>query len=487
MPKSKGIMALCGLLLGLSAPGYALWWLAWLILIPAFRWVRQQAALRDIFLGGFWLGFWFQGLYCLWFFDLHPLSWLGFSEWGSRLTTLGGWLIITVEGGLLMGMLMVAYRQLRSDWLRVAVFPLLWVLGFSILNWTPMALPWGLLSYTQAALWPVRALAAGVGASGIAALVVLHNVLWECFFPKGLYRWAIVVVPLLLGFLQILPPPLKPQPWPMPVAIIQGNLPIEVIRSGALGWEDIGPAYYQPLQAARLPAGTLVVYPEEGVVPGWVPVQTPLDNFMLAELHRLAREKRVFIAVGVSAMDARNHRYNSLALLSPAGTPVQFYHKRRLVPFGEYTPYGLGGSLSSLLSAFNVDYSASYDPGREATLLRAGHVRLGGLICFELIDANPMVGGYAREYAEHGAHLLVNVSNLGWFHQNPLMEAQFLAIGQMRAAETGLPLVISSNTGISAAVSARGEVLRSTRPIQFSPHKSQILFYNGEGSQNSSR
>jgi apolipoprotein N-acyltransferase len=85
-----------------------------------------------------------------------------------------------------------------------------------------------------------------------------------------------------------------------------------------------------------------------------------------------------------------------------------------------------------------------------------------------------------RQYKQQGADLLINSSNLGWFHQNPLLEAQFLAIGQLRAAETHLPLVISSNTGISAIISNQGELLQQTHPNGQKQAKSQIIFYNGK-------
>jgi apolipoprotein N-acyltransferase len=83
--------------------------------------------------------------------------------------------------------------------------------------------------------------------------------------------------------------------------------------------------------------------------------------------------------------------------------------------------------------------------------------RLGGLICFELIYPE-----LAARHRERGATLLVNSSNLGWFHGNRLLWRQFLAIGQIRAAENRMPLVISANTGVSALISSRGRILQQS-------------------------
>lgn len=486
-------MAFYGLLLGLSAPGINLWPFAWLALIPALLASAGVDSKKYLFGGGFLLGFLYQGVYCLWFFDLHPLAWLGFSDIASRLVTLAGWLLIATEGGLIAGILMLLYRHLPTGRTRVVLFPILWVFGFALLNCTPMALPWAYLEYTQAHLWPIRWLAGWISGSGIAALVVLHNTWWAEHFrmktPSSsplkypAIQWLpVAIIPLLLGSLQASPP--LPQshstPWPIPVAIVQANLPIEVIRSGQLNPSTIEPAYIQPIRQFNLPAGSLLVYPEEGVVPGWVSINQPYQNPMMLRLALLAREKHIDIAVGISSRDAQNQHYNSIALISPETPQIQYYHKRRLVPFGEVTPYGLGDALTNLLASLNVDYSTPYNAGQEGPLLRAGNARIGGLICFELIDSAPIIGGYAEQYRRQGANLLINTSNLGWFHENPLLESQFLAIAQLRAAETHLPLVVSSNTGISAVLSAQGDILKRTIPNGHHPQKSQIVFYNGE-------
>lgn len=428
-------------------------------------------------------------MYCLWFFDLHPLAWLGFSDIGSHLVTLAGWLLIATEGGLIAGILMLLYRHLPAGWSRVVLFPILWVFGFALLNCTPMALPWAYLEYTQASLWPIRWLAGWISGSGIAALMVLHNTLWaEQFRTRNLRdssarqsaaQWLpVALIPLLISGLQAVPPPHpKPSSWPIPIAIVQANLPIEVIRSGQLNPRIIEPAYLQPIRKFNLPAGSLLVYPEEGVVPGWTPVDQPYQNPMMLRLALLAREKQIYIAVGISSVDAQDRRFNSIALISPDTPNIQYYHKRRLVPFGEVTPYGLGNALTNLLASLNVDYSTPYNAGLESPLLHAGHAGIGGLICFELIDSAPIIGGYAEQYRKQGANLLINSSNLGWFHENPLLESQFLAIAQLRAAETHLPLVVSSNTGISAILSPQGDILRRTIPNGHAQPKSQIVFY----------
>ncbi len=482
-------MALWGLLLGLSAPGYNQWWLAWLAIAPALLWAYQCPTFKQRAWGGFWFGFCFQAVYCLWFFDLHPLTWLGFDELSSRLVTLAGWLLIGTEGGLLTSAFFGLADPKKPFLWRLFGLPFAWVSLFYLLNATPLALPWGLLEYTQAGLWPMRWLASHGGGWLITALLIFFSVLLAESIHSAkagrlktsshLTTLCLLCLPGLPAMLNTLPEPQIVAHVPMPVAIIQANMPIELIRSGQLTEEEIKPAYLQPIQTMYFPTGSLILLPEEGAAPGLVDLKSPLDHPILEQLAHLAQHKAVYIAVGISSHSQKGQLFNSIALLpATKSEPIRFYHKRRLVPFGEYTPYQLGEFLGSTLRTFQVDYSAPYQVGQSNQPLPAGSYQLGGLVCFELID-----GSFTKAYRRRGVDLLINLSNLGWFHQNPLIEAQFLAIGQLRAAESKTPLAIASNTGISAILSATGAILKRSHPLpprqtRPKPWQSQVLFYN---------
>jgi apolipoprotein N-acyltransferase len=55
--------------------------------------------------------------------------------------------------------------------------------------------------------------------------------------------------------------------------------------------------------------------------------------------------------------------------------------------------------------------------------------------------------------------VLVNISNDGWFGPSDAGRRQHLQVSQLRAIELDTPVVRSANTGISAAIDARGRVL----------------------------
>ncbi|MDQ3685521.1 MAG: apolipoprotein N-acyltransferase, partial [Acidobacteriota bacterium] len=134
--------------------------------------------------------------------------------------------------------------------------------------------------------------------------------------------------------------------------------------------------------------------------------------------------------------------------------------KIRLLPFGEYVPLPRWLPLTWLLTGIVGEFT----PGDKYPLMPLGKLdapRAGVFICIE--SAFP---GVARTFAKEGADVLVNISNDGYLGRTPVMR-QHLANVVFRAVETGRPVLRVTNTGISALVTARGEVLDAT--VGFEP------------------
>jgi apolipoprotein N-acyltransferase len=68
--------------------------------------------------------------------------------------------------------------------------------------------------------------------------------------------------------------------------------------------------------------------------------------------------------------------------------------------------------------------------------------------------------GIIRDSVLGGALWLVNVTNDAWFG-NTVAPWQHLAMARMRCVEFRRPMVRAANTGISALIDARGEVVES--------------------------
>jgi apolipoprotein N-acyltransferase len=146
--------------------------------------------------------------------------------------------------------------------------------------------------------------------------------------------------------------------------------------------------------------------------------------------------------------------FNSLFVLTDQGGDglriTGVYDKYRLVPFGEFLP--AGGLLGALGARSLTHMPTDFSPGpRPAPIDIPGAPRAQPLICYESLYPGFTPGGAGRP------EWIVNISNDAWFGRSsgPL---QHLNLASYRAIETGLPIVRSTPTGVSAVIDPWGRV-----------------------------
>jgi len=136
------------------------------------------------------------------------------------------------------------------------------------------------------------------------------------------------------------------------------------------------------------------------------------------------------------------------AYLIYKGREVDRYDKIRLLPFGEYLPF----PFSFAKDIFSVISGPDYVPGNDFTPLEIDNLKIATFICFEV--------GYVdlvRRIARKG-NLIAVLTNDGWF-DNSLGVYQHLNIARARAVENGKFLVWVNNTGPSAVINPRGNIV----------------------------
>jgi apolipoprotein N-acyltransferase len=143
------------------------------------------------------------------------------------------------------------------------------------------------------------------------------------------------------------------------------------------------------------------------------------------------------------------HRRNVGILWSPTTGPGARYTKRHPVPFGEYIPLrSLAEWVSSDAKTVTQDMVAGHGNG----VLRGGPVPIGDVICFEVA-----YDGLVRSSIAAGAQLLVVQTNNATFGHTAETYQQ-LAMGQLRAVETGRTVVQAATTGKSAIIGPDGNI-----------------------------
>lgn len=149
--------------------------------------------------------------------------------------------------------------------------------------------------------------------------------------------------------------------------------------------------------------------------------------------------------------------FNSAVLIENSAR-LQYYHKSKLVAGVEQFPFA--GALSFLKPLFAGFGGTTGGYGRQEkpTVFYSQHgIGAAPVICYESIWGN-YVGMYVRE----GAQFIAVITNDGWWG-NTAGKDQHLAYARLRALETRRWVARSANTGISAFINQRGDIVqRST-------------------------
>lgn len=148
-------------------------------------------------------------------------------------------------------------------------------------------------------------------------------------------------------------------------------------------------------------------------------------------------------------------RFNSALAVYQNGTVPLPYHKRILMPFGEYMPFSETFPWIQDLNPL----AAGFTPGSEQTVFSfpMQHnsiekiVRVAPLICYE--DVLPSL---SREAVQMKAHLLVNLTNDAWFGKSHASR-QHHQIAAFRAVENSRFLLRGTNTGLTSIVDPLGQ------------------------------
>lgn len=157
--------------------------------------------------------------------------------------------------------------------------------------------------------------------------------------------------------------------------------------------------------------------------------------------------------------------YNSAFLLNKS-SDLELYHKSKLVVGVENFPYqnvlkpifgetliDLGGTVALKTTQENRSVFVGID----------GIGKAAPIICYESI-----YGEFVTGYVRNGANFLAILTNDAWWRDTQ-GHKQLLSYARLRAVETRRSVARSANTGISAFINQRGDVLKT-------------LAYNAEGS-----
>lgn len=481
-----------GTVLGLSAAGFDVWWLAWIGLAPLLVLARTSQGKFEAALVGLVFGMGYYMVAMSWYLGLSPMQWLGLADWLAIQAAVIVWIVESFHQAILFAgfAVMVHWVPLRPGFiphpLRRPFFsylvsvPLLWL----FFQWVIapqeffIGIPICQLAYSQYKQLPIIQIASLGGSGLLDFIIVMANAAVANLIIENtrlatklgeradgirarVGSWVDAsVISLAIGLLSFWGQsqveatsrsvqldkaiPLNAQAPPVPVTVVQGNVTIEEDRLHTTTPTEIA-ARYANLSYGH---GAAILFLPEGVIN----TAQMAKGMLLGRLKEICSKEKKEAVVGSIEVLGRE-KINAGRIIGLQQVQDNMYMKHRLVPFGEFAPLGpFGERIPENVMERIPGTRESFLRAQKTQLLGSIWGKIGMSICVEII--------YPRLIADEvrrGATLLVNVSNLGWFHGSSLNK-QIVAAAAMRAVENGRFLVLATNTGISAVIDPCGMV-----------------------------
>ncbi len=347
-------------------------------------------------------------------------------------------------------------------WARAVVFAAGWALAEWARGTWFTGFPWGAVGYAQvdALAWLAPYLGVyGMGALAAGMAVVLADAA-GCLRP-GQARWrGLLVIALLFtvfspsvgqGWAQAWPEHTRSTGW-LSATLLQGNIPQNEkfeAQAGvplALTWyaQQVKAAVATPLPADR--AG-LVVAPETAI-----PVlPQDVSPAYWQGLRDAVIQSRSAVMLGLPLGNWTDGYTNSVVSWAPDGAEHRYY-KHHLVPFGEFVP----PLFRWFVELMHIPLGDFRRGALGQTPFAWAGQRVAPNVCYEDLFGEELAVSF-RDPAQ-APTVLVNASNIAWFGDTIAID-QHRHISRMRALELQRPMLRATNTGATAAIDHRGQVL----------------------------
>ncbi|MDE2237712.1 MAG: apolipoprotein N-acyltransferase, partial [Elusimicrobia bacterium] len=351
MPRrlAAGLALASGVLLALCLPRPGLCFLGWIGLAPLLYAVTRRPR-REAFWLGLLAGFAFHGVAFYWIYSTCRFARVPAPAAILAWSALAGF--EALAWGLSVWFGRWACEDLPAPW-RALGWAVVWTAGAVIWErWTPR-LPGDLLEYTQWRFLSLIQIASLAGPHALGFIVAFVNAAlaeaWDRSQAIRADAGEASGLALALG--------LALASWGYGLVSLAArrsggpSARVELLQPNIDQYQKWSPAYSGDilkvfdalLSLPRTKPPALIVWPESALP------RLAAEGEAPAEAAAWSRRLGAFQIVGAVTEDGRGRRYNSALLLGPRGRLRATYHKRELVPFGEYVPFHWLGRFIGIL------------------------------------------------------------------------------------------------------------------------------------------
>jgi len=323
---------------------------------------------------------------------------------------------------------------------QLLIISLVWVLGEGFRSWFLTGFPWLTSGYAFIDS-PLAGFAPILGVYGVSLAGALSVVLLLYFILKVKPQLSISLFILLwlgAGLLLSFEWTTK-QSKSLTIALFQANI------SQQLKWQpqQLMPTLKMHMQATHENADVDLMIWAETAIPI---LAKRIETTFLSPLEKQLKAQQRGVLTGIPIIE-ESQLFNALLLIGESQR--QIYKKHHLVPFGEYQPIAF---IQPIIDYFGIPMSNFSQGEQGSSILRFKGFNLGVSICYEDVFSRQI------RQAMPQADILINVSNDAWFGDS-IAPYQHLQMARMRALENGRYFIRATNTGISAIMNEKGNVI----------------------------
>lgn len=429
------LAATSGLVFSSASPPLDLGPLALVALVPLL-WAWRGASPRRAGIFGLAFGIGFLGALM---FGLHHVGFVAY-------------VALVVIAGLYYGLIGVIValfdrRGYVSPWLTGVI----WIVVEGLLvRWPLGGLAWSEAGVTLHDVAPARALASVGGVALVSFVVIVTNgLVLDLLRAVRRHRrraWAMAAIGLgvlgITGAIAQLTWFQGTETGRIRFALLQGfDLPNA--SATQVGTGEYATARHFELASHLRGHYDLIVFPESALSR-----DPESDPALRKRITDLAAKHDAVVLVNARTPAPAGDLYNANLAYGPNGALLGLYAKQHLVPFGEYVPWRDALSFVPELRQIPYDFVAGHD----RQLFRVAGRPIATVICYE-----SAYSGLVRSFVRDGAEAVV-VSTSDRLYGQSGIAAAHLAQSQMRAAETGRPVLQASVSGITGVIEADGTV-----------------------------
>lgn len=265
------------------------------------------------------------------------------------------------------------------------------------------------------------------------------------------FRPFVWIAMLIFVVVNALSPLEKNEGEDLNVRIVQANignfLKLDSERGGEESGQSINEIYLRLSASNKNFSPDLIIWPETAYPNSFEEKQEYLSPLF----NRIMEETKAEMLIGGYVQDSTKSPFTLIesvfnaSVLMSEGKVKSSYHKNILIPFGETLPFGpLNEKIVEIVPAVSL-----FGRGEGTPLMETNKgMRFVTPICYEVLDTN-FVRALLNQWGEN--KFIVNHTNDSWYGDTA-EPFQHLFLSKWRALEFNLPLIRSTNTGITSVI-----------------------------------